>query len=380
MTFTPFPQIRVSGEPADRGLQYGVQAHAQIHAGREGYERNFHRSGIRWAKAVGYARRYADSIADAFPQLISELEGIAAGSGLEFDDVLAMNCRTEIMWSRVNEQLPSTRVPAECSSFGLTPDRTEAAHAWIGQNWDWLVHAFDSVILLEVERPDGPNYVTVVEAGLLAKSTLNAAGIGIAVNTLITSDDADTDGIPFHVLLRALADAETVFDAVELLASHRRASSGHYLVGGADGAVLSIECEPGGVAGVHPISPNGGLVVHTNHFVSRTRGDDLAPLVMADSYVRMQRLRDRLDESKLASIASIHRALGDHTDHPGSICCHPDPRSDETARWASISSMIMDLPERALFLCEGNPCEVPRRRIDFGPLLQPEAAHVEAVG
>lgn len=372
MVHTPFPRIRISGGPLERGRQYGELARPQIHSGREGYERSFHHSGISWERAVTYARRYAEPIAEAFPTIIAELEGIAAGSGLDFDDVLAMNCRTEIMWSRVNEGARA-RVPAECSSFGFAPERTRSADVLIGQNWDWLVHAFDSVILLEVDRTDGPNYVSVVEAGLLAKSTLNSAGLGIAVNTLITSDDIDTDGIPFHVLLRVLADSRHVFDAVELLASHRRASSGHYLVGGADGAMLSIECEPGGVGGVHPISPIRGLVTHTNHFVSCTRGDDLAPRVLPDSFVRMQRLRDLLDESDPVSIDSIHRALSDHTDHPGSICCHPDPRSDETARWASISSIIMNLTDRELYLSEGNPCEVPRRRVDLGGLLQPSS-------
>lgn len=379
MTFTPYPRIRVSGNPAERGRQYGEQARMQVHAGRDGYERNFHSSGISWDQAIRYSRRFADPIAGAFPDVIAELEGIAAGAGLEFDDVLAMNCRTEIMWSQVNQRLHGGPIPSECSSFGMMPSRTDSGHVWIGQNWDWLIHASDSVVLLEVERYDAPNYVSIVEAGLLAKSTLNSAGIGVAVNTLITSDDIETGGIPFHVFLRLLADAETVFDAVELLASHQRASSAHYLVGSADGAVLSIECEPGGVRGVHPVSPIDGLVTHTNHFLRHTHGDDLAPLVMPDSYVRKQRLHELLEEATQASIDSVNRALSDHADFPGSICCHPDPRVEETARWASISSMIMDLPERALYLWQGNPCAVPRQRIDFGALLQPEPAQIRVI-
>lgn len=373
-----FPTIRISGDPAARGRRYGLQARAHVHAGRDGYERAFHRGGTSWREAVAHALRYGDAIAAAFPHILTEMEGIAVGSGLEFEDILAMNCRTEIMWSRVNQTSPAVRIPAECSSFGMTPDRTASGRTWIGQNWDWLVHAAESVILLEVERDDGPNFVTVVEAGLLAKASLNEAGVGVAVNTLVTDGDHGTDGIPFHVLLRALTDSATVFDAVELMASHQRASSGHYLVGSADGAVLSIECEPGGVGGVHPVAPKGGLVAHTNHFVSRTLGLDLAPLVMPDSYVRLQRLHDLLDQTEHATIETIHRALSDHTDHPGSICCHPDARADESTRWASIASIIVDPAERSLYLAQGSPCQTPRRRLEFGDLLGGSASRPAA--
>ncbi|WES64002.1 C45 family autoproteolytic acyltransferase/hydrolase [Microbacter sp. GSS18] len=269
------PRVRVSGGPAERGRAYGEAARRQVNASREGYERAFARSGMPWREAVEYARRYGDAIASAFPEAISEMEGIAAGAGLPFDDVLAMNCRTEIMWDLAQRRSLSLR--GECTSFGLAPEATENGHTWVGQNWDWLVHATDSIVVLEVERDNAPNYLTLVEAGLLGKATLNAAGIGIAVNTLITDRDRDTRGVPFHVVLRMLADIEHVSDAVELLAGVRRASSGNYLVGAAGGAVLDIECEPGGVAGVHPIAPVRGRIAHTNHFVAATRGVDLAP-------------------------------------------------------------------------------------------------------
>ena len=35
-------------------------------------------------------------------------------------------------------------------------------------------------------QDDGPDFVTVVEAGLLAKTGMNSSGIGLATNALVT--------------------------------------------------------------------------------------------------------------------------------------------------------------------------------------------------
>lgn len=83
--------------------------------------------------------------------------------------------------------------------------------------------------MLEVEQPDRPNFVTVVEAGLLAKASLNSAGLGIAVNALVTSLDCGELGVPFHVLIRAFADCESLSDAIYVATKNTRASSGNYL-------------------------------------------------------------------------------------------------------------------------------------------------------
>lgn len=370
MSLSPtFARVRVSGTPHARGVQHGTQARAQIEQGRAGYEQNFLASGISWPAAVEYALRYAPTIKERFPDISEELHGIAEGSGLPFADILAMNCRTEIMWHRANENRAAARLTGECSSFGLGPERTEFGVAIIGQNWDWLVHATNSVIVLEVERTDGPNYVTVVEAGLLAKFSLNQHGLAIGVNTLVTAADTDTDGIPFHVLLRALTDCQTTFDAVEVLAGGRRASSGNFLVGSADGAILNLECEPGGIEGVHPLPLIDGQVVHTNHFVSPTKSADLAVLQMSDSFVRLQRLSDSLERVKIHTEASIHAALTDHVGAPGSVCCHPDPRSPASKQWTSVASVIIDPTARTLALTEGSPCQTTRNVFDYSDLL-----------
>ena len=380
MKTAAYPRIRVSGGPFERGEQYGSLARTQVLHARNGYERSFASKGITWDSAVRQAQTHAEPIQRFFPGILDEMRGIAQGAGLPFEDILAMNCRTEILWKATVRAHAGATQPAdtqrgfgECSSFAVAPTHTALGHTLVGQNWDWLVHGFESVVLLEVEREDGPNYVTIVEAGLLAKTLMNEHGIALAVNTLVTSADGSAPGLPFHVLLRALADCERVFDAVELLATHPRASSGNYVLGAADGAILNIETGPGDARNINVQAAEHGKTFHTNHFLGAVEGGfDLAPVAMSDSYVRLSRLRELVGANAQAvTIGALDHALRDHTDAPGSICCHPDGRSDPAARWATVMSVVMDPEKRVLHLSEGNPCQVPRRALDYSHLLNP---------
>ena len=366
-----YPRIRVGGTPFERGRQYGEQASQQVAHSRRGYEESFAQKGISWQAALEQAAPHGDAIRASFPEIWQEIEGIAAGSGWPVADILALNCRTEILWSAYTAAAaPGASAGSECSSFAVAPSHTRDGNTLLRQNWDWLVHAFESVVVLEVEREDGPNYVTIVEAGLLGKTMLNSAGLWMCVNTLVTTRDGHAPGIPFHVMLRALADAEHVFDAVEMLAAHQRASSGNYVLASADGAILNVEVEPGGPEGVHPVLQVHGRTAHTNHFLSALHsGSDLAPLAMSDSYVRLARLHQSLGESGGVGVHELEAALKDHSDFPGSICCHPDPRSPAPSQWASIMSVIMDVGARTLHLAEGNPCSTERRTWDYSDFL-----------
>jgi isopenicillin-N N-acyltransferase-like protein len=241
----------------------------------------------------------------------------------------------------------------------------------VGQNWDWLDTLSDTVIVLEVERDDGPNYVTIVEAGLLAKTSMNQAGIALAINTLVSSSDGHPSGVPFHFLIRALVDSLSVSDALTCLSSVERASSGNYVVGSSDGAVLNIETGPGDTRNVFPLAGDGKALVHTNHFLDGPAdGHDLAPLRMSDSYVRLARMRQLIcDNEPTVTTDTIMATLGDHTGAPSSICCHPDPTDKADDRWATLFGVVMEPGSRTFHLSTGNPCASAWQRITYSDFL-----------
>ncbi|QZY51076.1 C45 family autoproteolytic acyltransferase/hydolase [Leucobacter tenebrionis] len=367
-----YPRIRVSGDAAERSHQYGEQAAARIALIRDGYERAFAAKGIDWVGATRIARRYLPAIEQYAPHLLEELRGIAEGSGLTFDEILVINSRSEILSSATRAKgAELARFVGECTSFAIEADRAPTGEAVVGQNWDWLESLQDGVILLEVERTDGPNYVTLVEAGLLGKMVLTQNGVALGMNTLVTSRDAVTDGIPYHLQIRALADAQHVPHALEILGGMPRATSGNFVLSDTSGAVLDIESSPGGPRNLTPIGAAEGTLSHANHFVEPVAdGHDLAPISMPDSYVRLGRLRRHLGVvGGVFSEAELQAALRDHVGYPNSVCCHPDMGSGPNERWKSLAAVLLSPKSRVLRYTAGPSCENEWNAIDYAELL-----------
>jgi isopenicillin-N N-acyltransferase-like protein len=186
-----YPHVRVEGEPRERGRQYGEQAREHVLRSRAAYEEVFgHLASWSWDKVTGEAVRYAPSIRAFRPEYLEEMQGMAEGSGLPFEDILALNARSEVMFS-AKARLALSRPVAgagECTAFASLPEGP-GGHVLLGQNWDWLLHSFDTVVVLEAQQIGKPAYVTVVEAGLLAKLGMNSAGIGLVTNAIVTDLD-----------------------------------------------------------------------------------------------------------------------------------------------------------------------------------------------
>ena len=368
-----YRRIRVSGNPRERSRQYGVAAAEEIHRTKAGYERVFAEKGISWQQATEIARGFVDDVAAWRPEFMAEVEGIAQGSGLTTDDIFTINCRTEVLWSAaVAEAATSRETPrGECSSFALTPRDGLGRGTLVGQNWDWLEVLSDTVVVLEVEREDGPNYVTVVEAGLLAKTTLTEAGMALAINTLLSSLDGSPGGIPFHFLIRAIADHTSISGVLDMLSSVPRASSGNYVVGSAEGEVMNIETAPGGAENVFPTAGKPHSVLHTNHFQRDIIGGvDLAPDQMHDSYLRLEQIEKLIaTQADELTVDDIQHALADHTGYPSSVCCHPDTADAPADRWQTLAGIIMEPATGVMHLAEGSPCAKPWTTVDYSAFL-----------
>jgi isopenicillin-N N-acyltransferase like protein len=364
-----FPHVRVEGGPRERGRAYGEQAAVRVRRSIEAYDEVFH-AYAGWDRAIvrEHARAYAGPIAAFDPVYLEEIRGIAEGAGVDEADVLAINVRTEVMFAA--KARDAARRVGECSAFAVTPSRSADGHTLIGQNWDWLLHAAETVVVLEARQPDRPDYVTVVEAGLLAKTGMNSSGIGLVTNALVSADDRGTPCVPYHVALRAILDAETISDAYAALQRAPRSSSANYLIAHRDGLAVNIEGAPGDLSTLFLTFPEDGLLLHTNHFASgQLSGADVGLWVMPDSPFRLERLREQLAGAPSLSLKDVRHALADHAGHPSGVCCHPDERWDPLEQGETVASVLMDLDERRMWLADARPCTAPYRELDYGDFL-----------
>jgi isopenicillin-N N-acyltransferase like protein len=367
-------RVRVEGTNYERGLKYGTQARPRVQRSVQAYQRVFaHYTGWNWETVRREAARFEAPIGDFRPAYLDEMRGIADGAGLDLTDVLAINVRTEVLYSAKARNAPrapqdpkAPQAPAECTAFAVAPRPGQPGPTLLGQNWDWLIHSAQTLIVLVVRQDDGPDFVTVVEAGLLAKTGMNAAGLGLVTNALVTDADVGAPGLPYHVLLRAILDCTTVTEGLAVLQSGVRSSSANYLIAHSSGAVLNIEAAPGDFTRLYPLFPDDGMLLHTNHFLSpQLHPTDLSLWAMPDSAVRLQRLTAGVHRHDGPVTLDDFRALlTDHADYPFGVCSHPDPRLPACEQAATIASVLMDLTARHIWVTAGNPCQAPYQRLE----------------
>ena len=351
-----FPRIQVAGDARERGRQYGEATRDRVRRSVAAYDEVFaHAAGWDPARVRAEAEGFRAPIAAHGAKYLEELQGIAEGAAVGELDVLAINLRTEIIWAASARDAARPALPLECTAFAALPGRT-GGRTLIGQTWDWLVHAAETTVVLEARQDDGPDYVTVVEAGLLAKAGMNSAGVALATNALVSAADRGAPGVPYHVLLRSILDAETVSDGLGALSRGARASSANYLLADADGVALDVEAAPGDHAELFLGYPEDDLVLHANHFQNPGFGGrDVSLVAMPDSPFRMARLRGlTAAHAGPLDLGFWTGALSDHAMFPLGVCCHPDPRATAAPeRYATILALVMDPAEKTLWLAPG---------------------------
>ena len=75
----------------------GRAARTQIGGSVRCYAAMFASCGIDWKTAQQRAAEFRDIIEGCGGGIIEEIEGLAAGSGFHVNEILALNCRTEIL-------------------------------------------------------------------------------------------------------------------------------------------------------------------------------------------------------------------------------------------------------------------------------------------
>jgi isopenicillin-N N-acyltransferase-like protein len=352
-----FPLYSLKGSPREIGRQYGASCPDRIHKNIDLYFRVFkHYANLDRSRAVRLAKSFIPVIQSFDNDLLEEMMGIAEGAGADFEEILAVNVRTELMYP---DQLAGK---GECTALAALPEATASGDMLLGQNWDWKPHLLETTILLRLEQEKKPTVLTLTEAGLVGKIGFNSAGIGACLN-ILKSSLAEV-GIPIHILMRGILNSERFGDAIGKIVSANRGSSNNTLIAHRDGAAIDFEMAPKDVDFLYP---ENGILVHTNNFVSpRLRPLDTGLSQFPDTLLRYGRAQQKMQQrAGRIAVADFKEVLGDHCNHPDSICRHPDPRDPELERVQTVASIIMNLTRGEMHLTQGPPCSNPYQTIAF---------------
>ena len=370
------PFLHLAGSPLEVGRAHGRGAKAAIAENVAMYLRRFQEDGrVDRDEIWRRASAYLQVIERENPAYAAEMRGIAEGARQDLLDIVAVNVRYEILYTEfvrvgLERELAPPGVSAGvggCTAFAVLPSRSANGHLLIGQNWDWIPGVRGAVV--SAHRQGLPESLGFTEAGIAgAKIGVNGAGIGLAINGLVTDKDSWSRlRKPFHVRCWEVLAASTLPAALKAIAGSERACSANFIVGagGSTAEVVDVETAPDAD---FRVSPEDGLLAHANHFTHPDASRLRQPL--ADDrpstfhrHARMQTLlREATGGRRRVRVEDLKKILKDHDQRPNSICRHVDETQPPNFRYETVVSAILDVDAREMFIASGPPCTARYRK------------------
>lgn len=341
-------EVWVNGDSYERGVNYGKAAREAIGRCVSHYAVYIKSStGMNWETACERAKIFEPAIRDFHPEYLEEMRGIADGAGVGYEEILAINCRSELY---AMKQAGSQ----ECTAFAVMPSASRDGHVLAGQNWDNNYGQRDCMVVVHICQNNKPDILLFTEAGFIGGKGMNSQGISLTLNALETN--FDNRGVPLHIKMRAALDAEHISKAYEALTKAPSAVGANLILTSGDGVALSAEITPDGV---DAILPENGVIAHTNHLLSPVL-QQKSPDNWRDwgsTFVRLCRLKELLRDRRDIDKEYLFRVMGDHGGYPYSICYHPEAEEPDICTMAGNYSLVMDTTQRAAYFCAGQPCE-----------------------
>ena len=326
-----FPVIELKGDVQSRGRAYGQQLADRIHRTFAFYnDVVFKTSALPEAEFERRSRALMDLTRGVFPALVDEIEIIAEAAEIAAWRVFLLNARTEVLNARVGE----------CTSMVVPETRIMA------QTWDWIRELEDLVVVTRVEKEDDARFVCLAEPGMLAKIGMNSRGFGVGLNFLGAAHDLD--GVPVHLVLRALLECSDLAEARAVVARSGLGKASYIPVGTASGEALGFEFAEGGMA---ELVPEDGVLLHTNHCLAT----GLSGEVIGSSEDRYATTAANLRADTARDVAAMDRFLSDSGGGAMAVQCpyyaRPDFGDLEVGTCATI---IMQL-DKGLFHVRRGP-------------------------
>lgn len=348
----PLEVLRVRGTHREAGEQAGEYWGAHIRSAVEFDDAL--PAGVTRDALLDLASQYREATGAAAPWAIEEIDGMAAGAGV---DPLALFAVTiEELWPE-SQPIVATQ-KGRCSDLVAMPPATADGHVLVAHNNDLSADDEDELLAVEWTIDDEPVIFTIGGPPWLSVG-FNSEGLSFTGNELSPNDERI--GIPRQLHFRTMLRERTLEDALAVALHPDRASSYNNVITDAsrcvnvEGSATDAELtEPG---------PDGTLA-HTNHYACERmlpfEGD---PAYAVRSAVRLDRAQTLLATGAPGSITpeTLRDMLSDHATAPDALCRHPEGiDTTKTVFWC-----IADVTDRRVTFGRGNPCDSTAQEFAF---------------
>lgn len=325
-----FPLITISGEPFDRGKQHGEQLSAEIAKTIDFYRSIF---GLPEAEVLRHADIFRKIIDDFDPTYSEEIDGIARGAGVDPLWIVALNARTEILSRKAGGS-------NECTAVYFTEPSI------LAQNWDWGRALEPLTVLMKIVQPHGQVILMITEPGIIGKIGMNNAGLGVCLNILTL--DKVLDGLPVHLVLRAILDCKSLTQVDSLLAKHGGGKASNIIVADTSGNGFDMEfCGENS----YRLAPESNYLLHTNHYLGHPINSEQDP-DFSSSYARFNKATQILTDNNERSVEVVCDLLSDESDRSLPIYREYLP-DDSVHELGTICTIVMELAQQKMHVRKG---------------------------
>lgn len=347
------PELDIRGVGRSAGSTYGegvrdmIQSHLE-----EVYQSNSKLIRLGREQLVARTAGFRSAVAERYPLLAEEIDGIADGAGIEVEEAWLLQLRSEV------QRVDSADHSLECTAIGAMSPATRSGEVLAGQNGD-LPGLYEGRLV--VVRRSGSQHlrtISVTPAGQISWHGMNEAGMAAFGNFLNT--DGWRVGIPRYLYTRLALEERTVPEAIERLNSEHRSSSRNLLLADPN-EVADLEL---GVLESSVLSPSDGVLAHTNHFLSHMADQDTAPPAYAEnSQGRLDGVGSLLEGMRgMIDLASFKTILMDRTSPHFISIAATDPLINDLR---TVVSTIAEVGEGRLWIAPGPPHLSPHIRYDL---------------
>ncbi len=344
----PPPLLKVKGTHREIGRQIGEAFREGVRSSLETahnlIDSAYTTLELTWDGAKIQARKYMPFAQEIYPMYVEEMQGIAEGAAVDFDDVSVLNAMEAVTIDALHL--------TKCTSMAVNSEMTADGHVLVAHNEDWLPEDEPNVYLLHVEPNDEPPFLAMTYGGLIPNIGFNAYGVAQCCDSVYPNDSRI--GVPRLVVSRAVLACKTPGEAIRKSLIPRRAAGYNHLIAHESGELYNVEVS---ARQFDVLYGHDNFLAHTNHFLSpNMQSAENEPDELVATRVRYFRALRLLKMSARHTVRSLQDIQRDHVNHPSSICNHVDLESDPFDREKTINAMIFDLTARVLHISWGNPC------------------------
>ncbi|MGH8788486.1 MAG: C45 family autoproteolytic acyltransferase/hydrolase [Cupriavidus necator] len=311
--------LKIGGTPFEAGQALGRFGASSVH--EHLLQTKSWASVMRWRHSAP-AAAMAALVQERFPQVWAELQGLAAGLGVPFEDVFLWNCRGDL-WALAPDGCTTVQIPGEVRRMTHNEDGDSG---FAGR-----------CAIAECAIDGSPRFAAFVYPGSLPGHTFAVTDRALAM-TVNNLRELNVDaGVPRMVLTRAMLDAPSLDAAVAVLREQPRAGGFHLtLAHRASAELLSVEFSSR-LCSVRAVEMPA---LHANHAIHPSMRD-LPQLITGSSGHRQVRGDTLLAQARAEGRPVDPLAILGDTAHPQFPIYRDDPADSDDENTLATADIVI---------------------------------------